>query len=158
MNVSLSMYKNNRQILTLSSPTVHAKYTPGNQQCRSTQQLRTSCTEELHCRSLPTYFKLLQLLNHSSSLIYPYVNLRITECNIKWVLFIWLLRFDLDQVSWCNTGEGMHIFSVGIIWHKIAVGEVTVDRLTTVIVCTTILYWRRCCSVGTVSCANPPTL
>ena len=34
----------------------------------------------------------------------------------------------------------MHIFSVGIIWHKIAVGEVTVDRLTTVIVCTTILY------------------
>ena len=45
------------------TPAVHAKYTPGHQRCRSTLQLRTSSAGMLHCRSLPTYFKLLYLLN-----------------------------------------------------------------------------------------------
>ena len=50
--------------LTLSSPAVLAKYLPGNQQCRSALQLRISCAGVLHCRSVPTYFKLLYLLTH----------------------------------------------------------------------------------------------
>ena len=59
----------NQFYLTLSLSAMHAKYTPGSQQCRSTLQLRTSC-------SLPTYFKPLCLLNHSSNLIHPYINLK----------------------------------------------------------------------------------
>ena len=50
----------------------HKVYTR-NQQCRSTLQLRTRCAWVLHCRSLPTYFKLLYLLSHSSNLIRPYI-------------------------------------------------------------------------------------
>ena len=69
-------------------------YTPGNQQCRNTLQLRAGFVDHylpilnscvlilnhwpisgvLHCRSLPTYFKLLYLLSHSSKLIHPYNN------------------------------------------------------------------------------------
>ena len=75
-------------LLTLSLPAVHAKYTSGNQQCRSTLQLRTSCAGVLHCRSLPTYFKLLYLLNHSPSLSHPYISFKITECRIFWWLIV----------------------------------------------------------------------
>ena len=71
--------------LTLSPPAVHAKYTSGNQQYRSTLQLRTSCAGVLHCRSLPTYFKLLHLLNHSSNLIHLYLNIKTTERSTKWI-------------------------------------------------------------------------
>ena len=62
-------------------PAVHAKYTPGNQQCRSRLQLKTSCARVLHCRSLPAYFKLLYLLNHPPSLIHRHINLKTTEWN-----------------------------------------------------------------------------
>ena len=58
---------------------------PGNQQRRSMLQLRTSCAEVLHFRALPTHFKLLYLLNHSSSLIYLYTSLKTEQCSIKWV-------------------------------------------------------------------------
>ena len=70
-------------------PAVHTKYTPGNQQCRSTLQLRTSCTAALHCRSLPAYFKLLHILNHSSSLIHLYPSLKTVEWSTEWVGLFW---------------------------------------------------------------------
>ena len=64
---------------------VHAKYTPGNQQCMQNICLeissaeaccssRTSCAWVPHCRSLPTYFKLVCLLNNSCSFIHRYIS------------------------------------------------------------------------------------
>ena len=63
-------------ILTLSGPALQVKCTPGNQQCGSTLQLRSSCPLVLCCLSLPTHFKLLYLLNHSSSLIHPHIRFK----------------------------------------------------------------------------------
>ena len=38
----------------IASSACKVKYTPGNQQCRTILQLKTSCAGVLHCRSLPT--------------------------------------------------------------------------------------------------------
>ena len=68
-------------------PALHSKYTTRHQQCIQSIQLETSsaetyCSSEPAlrecsiCRSLPTYFKLLYLLSHSSKLIQSYINLR----------------------------------------------------------------------------------
>ena len=101
--------------LPFSLPTVHAKYTPGNQQCRSILQLRTSCAGVLHCRSWPTYFnyrslptylKLLYFLIHSSSLIHPYVNLKTSEWSTAWVVLF------LDSSLILLSVDGMHMLSV----------------------------------------------
>ena len=40
--------------LFIASSACKVKYTPGNQQCRTILQLKTSCAGVLHCRSLPT--------------------------------------------------------------------------------------------------------
>ena len=64
---------------------MHAQYAPGNQQCRRTLQLRTSCAGVQRGKSPPTYFKLLYLLNHSSNLIHSYTILKIIACTIKWL-------------------------------------------------------------------------
>ena len=89
----------NQFYLTLSLSAVHAKYTPGSQQCRSTLQIRTSCAGVLHCRSLPTYFKLLYLLNHSSSLIHPYINLK--DKSKVWVIFD-TISIKVHWEQWCR--------------------------------------------------------
>ena len=67
----------------IASSACKVKYKPGNQQCRTTLQLRTSCAGVLHCRSLPIYFKQPYLLNHSFNLIHLYINLKITEWSTK---------------------------------------------------------------------------
>ena len=108
--------------LTLSSPAMNAKYTPGNQQCRSTLQFRTSCVGVLHVRSLPTYFRLLYVLYHSSSLIHLYTSLKTVPCHIKWV---WLF----EVWFWCNTVSGMHMFSIWIIWQKVAVSTTALEKV-----------------------------
>ena len=77
-------------------PALHSKHTTRHQQCIQSIQLETSSTETYCssepalqersiCRSLPTYFKLLHLLSHSSKLIQSYINLKTVECRVKWV-------------------------------------------------------------------------
>ena len=88
-------------LLTLSSPAVHAKYTPGNQQCWSTLQLRTSCAGVLHCRSLPAYIKLLYLLKHSPGLIHPCVDLKTVEWSMKWVVYFEIKVFVVIELMEC---------------------------------------------------------
>ena len=83
--------------LTLSLSAVHTRYTP------ETSNAEAHCSSEpgsagvLLCRSLHSYFKRLYLLNHSSNLIHPHINLKTIEYSIKWVC--------LDIKLWfcCNT-------------------------------------------------------
>ena len=72
-------------LLTLPSPAVHEKYAPENQRCRSTLQLKTSSAGVLHCRLLPTCFRLLYFLNLSSSRIHLYINSKTAECSTQCV-------------------------------------------------------------------------
>ena len=59
-----------RRNLTLSSPAVHSKDAPGNQQCRRTLQLTTSCAGVQRGKSPPTYFNSFQAyLNCPPSLL-----------------------------------------------------------------------------------------
>ena len=74
-------------------------------------QNHTAAQNQL-CRSatlqIPTYLKQPYHLNHLSSLIHLYINLKTIEWSTKWVgLSIW----DLNLI-WCQTVDGMPTYSV----------------------------------------------
>ena len=86
----------NQFYLTLSLSAVHAKYTPGSQQCRSTLQIRTSCAGVLHCRSLPTFnFKMLYFsTTHPILGTCTSIQRQLNGARHGW--FILRLKFDFD--------------------------------------------------------------
>ena len=97
---------------TLSLQAVHAKYTPGNQQCRSKLQLRTICAGVLHCRSLPSYFKLLYLRNHLSSLNHASVSWNWMEHRMGWFIFRLKFDFDATELTECTYLVFLHLFAI----------------------------------------------
>ena len=62
--------------------------------------LITNRSEVLHCRSLPTYLKLMYRLNHSSSLIHPYISLKTMEWRTKLVGLNW--DFGVIELMECT--------------------------------------------------------